>query len=111
MICKNCHQEISNQPIYIKEEELLCKQCKRDEALNDVLNKKPNLKKKLNIVYSKNWMKWFLGIIGTSLLIQMFGLFFGIKFFSFLGGILTFTGQLLNYLNFLHYSIKKDPIK
>ena len=109
IICYSCKERIeyddtSNQwPPSTKRE--LCLQCKRDKALDSVLEEKHT--HIFDVINNKNWKYIFIYTSLFAVLIQVSNIFIHNGIVGFIGGTIVFTVQLFNYINFRYNTKKK----
>ena len=110
IICYSCKEEIiygddlTQWPPSTHKE--LCKKCRRDDILDDVLERKPF--KLTNIFFLKNWNFIFFSVSSISLLFQIINIFIHNYLIGLFSGLLFCFINLLNYLNFRYNSKKKQ---
>lgn len=100
VICYSCKENIQNTDLiqWRPSKRELCLQCKRDKALDSVLEEKHT--HILDFINNKNWKYIFIYTSLFAVLIQVGNIFIHNGIVGFIGGLLVFTIQFLNYLNF-----------
>jgi hypothetical protein len=112
LICPSCKENIyteeqpfSKWPNHVQ----FCKKCQRDSILDNILNRKEV--RIFNFIYSKNWKYYFIGFSFFSITLNVGNLFLHNGYCALFAGIILFSAQLFNYLNFLHTTRKKTQSK
>jgi len=101
LICYSCKEKIKYDSLKewppSKNREL-CKQCKRDKSLDNILGKKGNYIR--DLAYSRNWNYIFMYTVLSVFFIQLCNMIIKNSYIGFLTGLILFILQFLNYLNF-----------
>jgi len=117
LICYHCNEDIfdtSDDPqraINLWEKEginrELCVPCKRDESLNNLLNKKSIRSIVEDLSTSKNYKKIYFPLLFGSMVFNILGVLIKIPILGLMGSIFLFSGQWFFYIRTLRTTREK----